>query len=194
MWAYCYVHKTLIKHIQAKKKANNIHAHCTGGHMSNQVQLAAMLKICSWHDPGWLQENMLLQAFAGSWGLCAGSGSEHSQIKLSIWHSQFKCASIEKNAVSGIRLIGQKYRANLVSEPAKLLGAWRRCLHASADSRTGACVTRSACNTVYTLYLCTCVCVFACHTPGNIISYIPVPSAFQKYSTSQGLLPVHHSL
>ena len=45
---------------------------------------------------------------------------------------------IEKNTVSGIRLIGQKYQAKLVSEPAKLLGAWRRCLHASADSRTGA--------------------------------------------------------
>ena len=44
---------------------------------------------------------------------------------------------IEKNTVSGIRLIGQKYQAKLVLEPAKLLGAWRRCLHASADSRTG---------------------------------------------------------
>ena len=45
---------------------------------------------------------------------------------------------IEKNTVSGIRLIGQKYQAKLVLEPAKLLGAWRHCLHASADSRTGA--------------------------------------------------------
>ena len=44
---------------------------------------------------------------------------------------------IEKNTVSGIRLIGQKYQAKLVLEPAKLLGAWRHCLHASADSRTG---------------------------------------------------------
>ena len=43
---------------------------------------------------------------------------------------------IEKNTVSGIRLIGQKYQAKLVLEPAKLLGAWRHCLHASADSRT----------------------------------------------------------
>ena len=36
---------------------------------------------------------------------------------------------------------------------------------------------------MYTLYLCICVCVFACQTPGNIISNIPVPSGFQKYST-----------
>ena len=34
-----------------------------------------------------------------------------------------------------------------------------------------------------TLYLCVCVCVFVCQTPGNIISNIPVPSAFRKYST-----------
>ena len=33
------------------------------------------------------------------------------------------------------------------------------------------------------MYLCICVCVFACKTPGNIIFNIPVPSAFQKYST-----------
>ena len=33
---------------------------------------------------------------------------------------------IEKNTVSGIRLIGQKYQAILVLEPAKLLGAWSR--------------------------------------------------------------------
>ena len=33
---------------------------------------------------------------------------------------------------------------------------------------------------VYTLYLCICVCVFACQTPGNIISNIPVPSASEK--------------
>ena len=39
---------------------------------------------------------------------------------------------IEKNTFPGIRLIGQKYQAKLVSEPAKLLGAWRQ-----ADSRTG---------------------------------------------------------
>ena len=44
---------------------------------------------------------------------------------------------IEKNTVSGIRLMGQKYQAKLVLEPVKLLGAWRHCLHASADSRTG---------------------------------------------------------
>ena len=30
---------------------------------------------------------------------------------------------------------------------------------------------------------CICICVFACKTPGNTISNIPVPSAFQKYST-----------
>ena len=50
---------------------------------------------------------------------------------------------IEKNTVSGIRLIGQKYQAKLVLEPAKLLGAWRHCLHASADSRTGILCPRS---------------------------------------------------
>ena len=51
--------------------------------------------------------------------------------------NQMDSTCIEKNTVSGIRLIGQKYQAKLVLEPAKLLGAWRHCLHASADSRTG---------------------------------------------------------
>ena len=51
--------------------------------------------------------------------------------------NQMDHTCIEKNTVSGIRLIGQKYQAKLVLEPAKLLGAWRHCLHASADSRTG---------------------------------------------------------
>ena len=53
--------------------------------------------------------------------------------------NQMDSTCIEKNTVSGIRLIGQKYQAKLVLEPAKLLGAWRHCLHASADSRTGEC-------------------------------------------------------
>ena len=44
------------------------------------------------------------------------------------------CYCIEKNSIS---VSGIKLKAKLVSEPAKLLGAWRRCLHASADSRTG---------------------------------------------------------
>ena len=95
-------------------------------------------------------ENMLLQAprdSAGSWGqkkvqnpasLVKGPDSRafsHQTFTMSvIIQMEFSC--IEKNTVSGIRLIGQKYQAKLVLEPAKLLGAWRHCLHASADSRT----------------------------------------------------------
>ena len=101
------------------------------------------------HDPGWLWKH----AFAGSERFSRLLGPEksskscffgqrlwlrafsHQTFTMSvIIQMEFSC--IEKNTVSGIRLIGQKYQAKLVLEPAKLLGAWRHCLHASADSRT----------------------------------------------------------
>ena len=63
----------------------------------------------------------------------------HQTFTMSLIN-QMDSTCIEKDTVAGIR---QKYQANLVSEPVKLLGAWRRCLHASVDSRTGS-VTNSS--------------------------------------------------
>ena len=33
------------------------------------------------------------------------------------------------------------------------------------------------------MYLCICISVFACHTPGNIVFEVLVPLPFQKYIT-----------
>ena len=54
-------------------------------------------------------------------------GQSHSHQTFTMSHiNQMDWTCIEKNTVSEIRLIGQTYQANLVSGPAKLLGAWQR--------------------------------------------------------------------
>ena len=151
-WNYQYVGTVLCSqksetHSSKKRKADNVDAQQGTSQINSEIRSRSMPQP-NW--TGWLRKH----AFAGServsrlLGPVKSSKScffgqrlwlrafSHQTFTMSLIN-QMDSTCIEKNTFSGIRLIGQKYQAKLVSEPAKLLGAWRRCLHASADSRTG---------------------------------------------------------
>ena len=136
-------------HSSKKIKAYNIHAHCAVGHISNQLR--DMLTLTAAARLNRLTaETCFCRLRQGKQGLGA---CEKFQILLlwsealtqSILTSNFHNVTHKSNGfymywkeyILWNQADRQKYQAKLVSEPAKLLGAWRRCLHASADSRTG---------------------------------------------------------
>ena len=139
-WNYQYVGTVLCSqksetHSSKKRKADNVDAQQGTSQINSEIRSRSMPQP-NW--TGWLRKH----AFAGServsrlLGPVKSSKScffgqrlwlrafSHQTFTMSLIN-QMDSTCIEKNTFSGIRLIGQKYQAKLVSEPAKLLGAWR---------------------------------------------------------------------
>ena len=131
-------------HASKKRKADNIHVQQGTSQIKLEIRSRSLPRP-GW--TGWLRKH----AFAGyekaSLPLGPVKSSKSCFFGQRLWlracllqtfkmslkdKMDFTC--VENDTIAGIR---QKYQANLVSEPVKLLGAWRRCLHASTDSRTG---------------------------------------------------------